>query len=302
MATEQATRKTTEHPREGAEREEAVAAEWDRKTTTPAGLTARAARRSAAHRRTAVLGWLAFVLVAFAVGSAVGVVYLKDEEFGIGDSHGAEKVLAREFPTERATEEVLTAQDRVGPALGATAAVQRAHPQLLIGQVGDASATKAVSDRIADDFQRAEVTSLPVTLVILVLAFGALVAAGIPLLLGLTAVMAALGLTALFSHLLHVHESINSVILLIGLAVGIDYSLFYLRRYRAERALGRPPAVLLPATMALLGDWNWYLPRWLQWLPQPRGEALATPTETELERPGRGGTVINVTSSKEGLR
>jgi hypothetical protein len=59
-------------------------------------------------------------------------------------------------------------------------------------------------------------------------------------------------------------------------------------------------AVLLPATMALLGDWNWYLPRWLQWLPRPRGEALATPTETELERPGRGGTVMNVTSSKEG--
>ena len=68
------------------------------------------------------------------------------------------------------------------------------------------------------------------TLVILVLAFGALVAAGIPLLLGLTAVMAALGLTALISHLMHVDESINSVILLIGLAVGIDYSLFYLRR------------------------------------------------------------------------
>jgi RND superfamily putative drug exporter len=303
MATEQATRKTTEHPRD-----EAVAAETARKTTTPAAWTARAARRAAAHRRTAVLGWFAFVLVAFAVGSAAGVVYLKDEEFGIGDSHGAENLLAREFPTERATEEVLiqsrhgqlgraelratsnelvarlgrvpavaavesplkpanagqvsrdgrsalvtfqitgdpdTAQERVGPALAATAAVQRSHPELRIGQVGDASATKAVSDRIADDFQRAEVTSLPVTLVILVLAFGALVAAGIPLLLGLTAVMAALGLTALFSHQLHVHESINSVILLIGLAVGIDYSLFYLRRYRAERARHRSPAAAL---------------------------------------------------------
>jgi RND superfamily putative drug exporter len=252
-------------------------------------LTARAARRSAAHRKLAVLGWFAFVLAAFAVGSATGVVYLRADELGIGDSHGAEKVLAREFPTERGVEEVLiqsrgrrlgradlraatddlvarlsrapavaaiesplepgnggqlsrdgrsalvtfritgdpdTAPDRVGPALAATAAVQRAHPGLLIGDVGDASATKAISDRIADDFKRAEVTSLPVTLVILVLAFGALVAAGIPLLLGLTAVMATLGLTALVSHALHVHESINSVILLIGLAVGIDYSLF----------------------------------------------------------------------------
>jgi uncharacterized membrane protein YdfJ with MMPL/SSD domain len=128
--------------------------------------------------------------------------------------------------------------------------VQRAHPQLLIGEVGDASATKAVSDRIADDFQRAEVTSLPVTLVILVLAFGALVAAGIPLLLGLTGVMAALGLTALVSHLLHVHESINSVILLIGLAVGIDYSLFYLRRNRAAGAgpRARPAPEIAAAT------------------------------------------------------
>ena len=83
---------------------------------------------------------------------------------------------------------------------------------------------------------------MPVTLLILVLAFGALVAAGVPLLLGLTAVVAALGLTSLFSHLLHVDQSISSVILLIGLAVGVDYSLFYLRREREERARGRTPA------------------------------------------------------------
>jgi RND superfamily putative drug exporter len=146
-----------------------------------------------------------------------------------------------------------TAQDRVGPALAATAAVQRAHPGLLIGEVGDASARKAISDRIADDFQRAEVTSLPVTLLILVFAFGALMAAGIPLLLGLTSVIAALGLTALLSHVLHVHESISSVILLIGLAVGIDYSLFYLRRYRAERACGHTPEAALETAAATSG-------------------------------------------------
>jgi RND superfamily putative drug exporter len=92
-----------------------------------------------------------------------------------------------------------------------------------------------------------------VTFVILVLAFGALVAAGIPLLLGITAVMGALGLTALFSHLLHVEESITSVILLIGLAVGIDYSLFYLRRYREERMQGRAPAAALEVTAATSG-------------------------------------------------
>jgi uncharacterized membrane protein YdfJ with MMPL/SSD domain len=81
-----------------------------------------------------------------------------------------------------------TTQDRVAPALAATAAVQSAHPQLTIGEFGDASANKAVNQRIASDFRQAEITSLPVTLVILVIAFGALVAAGIPLLLGMTAV------------------------------------------------------------------------------------------------------------------
>ena len=146
-----------------------------------------------------------------------------------------------------------TAQDRVGPALAATAAVQRAHPELRVGEVGDASANKAISARIGADFRRAEVTSLPVTLVILVFAFGALVAAGIPLLLGMTAVAAALGLTALLSHVLHVDVSINEVILLIGLAVGVDYSLFYLRRDREERARGRPPAEALQVAAATSG-------------------------------------------------
>ena len=155
--------------------------------------------------------------------------------------------------TFQITGDPATAQDRVGPALAVTAAAQRAHPALLIGQVGDASAHKAISERIGDDFQRAEVTSLPVTLVILVVAFGALVAAGIPLLLGLTSVAAALGLTALLSHVLHVDEMINSVILLIGLAVGVDYSLFYLRREREERARGRTPAAALEAAAATSG-------------------------------------------------
>ena len=146
-----------------------------------------------------------------------------------------------------------TTQDRVAPALAATAAVQSAHPQLTIGEFGDASANKAVNQRIASDFRQAEITSLPVTLVILVIAFGALVAAGIPLLLGMTAVFAALGLTALFSHVIHVDPSISSVILVIGLAVGVGYSLFYLRREREERARGLSPADALRTAAATSG-------------------------------------------------
>jgi RND superfamily putative drug exporter len=146
-----------------------------------------------------------------------------------------------------------TATDRVGPALAAVHAVQAGHPGLFVGEFGDASSNKAIMQRFQHDFQRAEVSSLPVTLVILVVAFGALVAAGIPLLLGMTAVAAALGLTALFSHLMSVDSSINSVILLIGLAVGVDYSLFYLRRAREERARGRTSSDALQTAAATSG-------------------------------------------------
>ena len=93
--------------------------------------------------------------------------------------------------------------------------------------------------RLDEDFQRAETLSLPITLLILVVAFGALVAAGVPLLLGLTAVMATLGLLGPVSQLFPVDDrSVSSVVLLIGLAVGVDYSLFYLRREREERRGG----------------------------------------------------------------
>ena len=92
---------------------------------------------------------------------------------------------------------------------------------------------------IEKDFKRALITSLPITLLILLVTFGALVAASLPLLLALTAVMGTLGIVSLLSHLSAVDQSINEVILLIGLAVGVDYSMFYLRREREERRAGR---------------------------------------------------------------
>ena len=123
--------------------------------------------------------------------------------------------------------------------LAAVAAVDKRHSELRVEQFGDASADKAISKAFEDDFKKAEVTSLPITLIILVVAFGALVAAGIPLLLAVTAVAATIGLIGPISQIAPVDESITSVVLLIGLAVGVDYSLFYLRREREERAAGR---------------------------------------------------------------
>jgi RND superfamily putative drug exporter len=131
-----------------------------------------------------------------------------------------------------------TAADRIQPLLDATAAVQADHPELRIEEVGGPSINKALNDTLGKDFQRAELLSLPVTLVILIVAFGALIAAGIPVLLALSSVAAALGLSTLASHLVPSTDTTSSVILLIGMAVGVDYSLFYVRREREERARG----------------------------------------------------------------
>jgi RND superfamily putative drug exporter len=132
-----------------------------------------------------------------------------------------------------------TASERVGPLLEATAAAQAAHPDLRVEQVGGPSVNKALDDTLGKDFQRAEMLSLPVTLLILLVAFGALIAAGVPVLLAVTSVVAALGLSTLASHLIPATDATSSVVLLIGMAVGVDYSLFYVRREREERAKGR---------------------------------------------------------------
>jgi RND superfamily putative drug exporter len=130
-------------------------------------------------------------------------------------------------------------ENRVQPLLDATAAVQQEHPNLRVEEVGGASIGKALNETLGKDFQRAEIFSLPVTLAILLIAFGALIAAAVPLVLALSAVVAAIGLSAAASQLVPAVDVVNSVILLIGMAVGVDYSLFYLRREREERARGR---------------------------------------------------------------
>ncbi|MGL5828908.1 MAG: MMPL family transporter, partial [Angustibacter sp.] len=130
------------------------------------------------------------------------------------------------------------AQERVGPIQSATQRIARANPAQEIRQVGDASLAKAVDERLESDFQQAELLSLPITLIILLLSFGALLAAAVPVLLALSAVGTAIGLSALISQLLPVTDALASVTLLIGMAVGVDYSLFAIRRAREERARG----------------------------------------------------------------
>jgi putative drug exporter of the RND superfamily len=134
--------------------------------------------------------------------------------------------------------EAATADERIQPLLDTTAGVQKGYPDLRIEEVGGASLDKALSETLGQDFQKAELISLPVTLVIMLLVFGALIAAGVPVLLAMSAVGTALGLSALVSHLIPATDNTSSMILLIGMAVGVDYSLFYIRREREERAKG----------------------------------------------------------------
>src|SRR5207248_2529628 len=147
-----------------------------------------------------------------------------------------------------------TASKRVKPVLAAVAAVQRSHPAFYIQEAGDGSADRALSKMLSDDFKRAERLALPITLLIMLLAFGALVAAGLPVLLAFSGVIAAVGVSALLSHLLPAADATQSVILLVGMAVGVDYSLFYLKREREERAKGLEPHAALLRTAATSGE------------------------------------------------
>jgi RND superfamily putative drug exporter len=265
-------------------------------------------RWSAAHWKTATFGWLAFVIVAFGLGTAIGVNNVDPNAPGPGESGRMDRILDDGFK-QPADESVLIrsrstragtpafdaavtdvvarvsrvaavqhvqrgavakdghaalveftikgdkdkAVDKVQPALDAVAAAQAAHPGFTIGEFGYASAQKGVETAYGDDLGKAGALSLPITLLVLVLAFGALVAAGIPLLLALTAVLATFGLIALPSHLIPVAFEAPAMVLLIGLAVGVDYSMFYLKRERQERAAGKTTEAALEAAAATSG-------------------------------------------------
>ncbi|HWM11466.1 MAG TPA: MMPL family transporter [Solirubrobacteraceae bacterium] len=281
-------------------------------------LASRAARWSAGHRKTAIFGWLAFVVLAIFIAGSVGQQTIAEEDYGNGSSKTADQAIAAADFRESADEQVLVqgkgsvkigdpaftaavedtvtrleqtkgvdkvesplakgndgklsedgrsalitfeipgddevAEKHVDGALAATAAAQKANPAVFVGQFGDASADKAISKAFEDDFKKAEVLSLPITLLILIVAFGALVAAGVPLLLGITAVGATIGLLAPISQLFAMDESVSSVVLLVGLAVGVDYSMFYLRRKMEERDAGRSKEDALEFAAATSGQ------------------------------------------------
>ena len=130
---------------------------------------------------------------------------------------------------------------------------QQRHPDFYIDEIGSVSTTKATDAALKSMLAKAGMISIPLTLAILLLVFGSLTAALIPLLLALTAVMATIGLIAFPSGIVPMEEQVNEVILLIGLAVGVDYSLFYVKREREERSAGRSESAALEAAAATSG-------------------------------------------------
>ena len=285
------------------------------RTAGSQNIAARTGRWSAQHRKTAIFGWLAFVVLAVAIGAGVGTNNLKEGKSGSGESGRVQSILTDHFrqpqqdavlvqskaltvddarfkaaiadvvrtisgmPQVRAVHAPLgsgrtgeIAKDRHsarivielrttdpekaktvdGPVAAAVAAAETRHPGIAIEEFG-AHSMKQFDDAVSHDFAKAGEISLPVTLIVLVIAFGALVAAGLPLLLALTAVVATSGLLALPSKLMPLDPQVGVIVLLIGLAVGVDYAMFYLKREREERAAGRSAGAAVESAAATSG-------------------------------------------------
>ncbi|MGY4740137.1 MMPL family transporter [Streptomyces sp. ATMOS53] len=255
-------------------------------------LTVRMARSSARHPWRAIVGWLVFVALCLAVGSAVGMNSARTADYRVGEAGRAEAMAAEGKLERRSTEQVLVsarsgtldasaaraavreltarmerlpevaevaapvrsadgrilmvevalkgeerdAKDKVDALTAQTGAVQRAHPELLLQETGSPSISKGVDEQRGDDLALSEKITLPVTLLTLLVVFGSLTMAAVPLLLALSSIAAAVGLSMAASHLSPDTGVGTNVILMIGLAVGVDYTLFYLKREREERA------------------------------------------------------------------
>jgi uncharacterized membrane protein YdfJ with MMPL/SSD domain len=281
-------------------------------------VAARMGRWSASHRKLAIFGWLAFVLSAIVVGTALGQKTIDNQNNNVGQAHRADQILKqagfdtngpltefvliqnhkftvheRQFqavvrdvlgavapskavhnlrsPLDRANHDQVadgghtvvvewdmhgtqkSAEARIDPLTSAVASVAKAHPQFYVGEAGAASSDKALNKMFNQQLGQAGTRSVPLTLLILVLVFGSLLAAFVPLMLALQSVAATIGLVAIVSHLTPMDPNVGAVVTLVGLAVGVDYTLFYLRREREERAAGRSERAALVAAAATSG-------------------------------------------------
>jgi uncharacterized membrane protein YdfJ with MMPL/SSD domain len=144
------------------------------------------------------------------------------------------------------------AQDNIDALSAATTEVGTHHPGFFVGHAG-VSSDKGLEKMFGDQLKLAGERSIPITIGVLLLVLGTLVAVGIPILLALSGVLGTIGLVAVTSQVVPADSNVNAVILLIGLAVSVDYSLFYIKRWREERAAGKEPDAALAVAAATSG-------------------------------------------------
>jgi uncharacterized membrane protein YdfJ with MMPL/SSD domain len=273
-------------------------------------LAAHAGRWSAQHRKTAILGWILFVVLATVLGGKVGQNAVGDSARGSGESKRGDMIVAAAGFPDQAGEQVLVqgngsikaddpqvttavrdvvsrlgqiqgvtgiespigskdgrsvvvnfklagtdkqAEKLVGRPLAAVAAIQNAHPGVRVEQFGDASAAKEIKAQDARDGKKSQAISYGLLLIILLVAFGAIVAAGIPLVLGATAVAATVGLLGPVSQLYALPPDVAELVAIIGLAVGVDYAMFYSRRMMEERDRGHSAEAAVEIAAATSG-------------------------------------------------
>ena len=135
------------------------------------------------------------------------------------------------------TDEILKADQHIEPLLDLLAE-RDGVDGYTVTTVGDGSVAVAFTHQSEKDLQTAEIYGIPVAIVILIAVFGALVAAGLPLLLGLFSIVVAIGLAAVVGRAFDLSIFMVNFVTTMGLAVGIDYALIIVKRFREEREGG----------------------------------------------------------------
>ncbi|MGP3959251.1 MMPL family transporter [Nonomuraea sp. 3N208] len=153
----------------------------------------------------------------------------------------------------RSTYALVTLEGDKQAAYAAVADRLRRVQNLYVEVGGSVPLLKELNDQTAADLARAEAISMPVLLVLLVIVFGSLVAAGLPLLVGLFAVLGALVLLRLLTEVTEVSVFSLNVVTMLGLGLAVDYSLFVLKAFREEIRGGASSEQAVVRTMATAG-------------------------------------------------
>ena len=151
----------------------------------------------------------------------------------------ARVVINTTVQTEGGETHRVDADERIDAIVDAVRAASEEASGFEIGIAGNTSLNKQINELMEAGFARIMMITLVLGLVILIVAFRAVVAAVIPLTMAIASIITATAVAGMVSHAYALSESYSEMILLMGMAVGIDYSLFIVSRFRSERKAGR---------------------------------------------------------------